>query len=324
MAPAFAKVYRALPLALCLAATGCAQLFGGGQRQPKDGTNVVYQRPPEPAPALFIPGPSVAAKTVSSPQESGATILPPITPAIAKGKAVDDEPAKEVISPLRQLYDQAAQRYEKMPCHSLRMRRREVVGNQQKPEEIIACKFRQDPYSLHFKWLGPEGKNREIVYVKGSKDNLIHTLTAAGDGFFLPAGKHLPIPADSPLVRSRSRYAITEAAVGAWIVKYGRLVQAIDKDAPQAGTAKVLGVLKRPEFEDQVVAVLHRMSPGWEPLLPRGGQRLWFFDPDHHLPVLIITHDETGREVEYYCLDQYRFTVPMTDDDFDPVKLWKK
>ena len=235
-----------------------------GLRPPQEPTKVVQERPPEPVPALCIAGPSVAATTVSAPKEPDGTVLPPLIPAVAKSNPVEEEPVKEVASPLQLLYTQAAERYEKMPCYMVRMRRREVVGNQQKPEEILECKFRQEPYSLHFKWIGAEAKHREVVYVKGSKGNLIHTLTAAGDILLLPGGKHFPVPADSPLVLSKSRYPITEAAVGAWIVKYGRLVDGIDKKSPQAGMAKVLGTLKRPEFEDEVIAVQHRIPPGWE------------------------------------------------------------
>jgi hypothetical protein len=326
---------RGLPLALCLLTAGCALRRNPPPVTSQPTTDLpgtkTAQRPPEPAPSLRIPGSSVAAKPTSTVKEPLVTIVPPeqgqvspLTPGPLPKPPDPDEEAKDRISPLQQLYDQAAQRFEQTPCYELRLRRREVVGNQPKPEENIACRFRQEPYSLHFKWLGPEAKNREVIYVKGRHDNLIHTLTAAGDVFLLPGGKHFKVAPDSAMVRSRSRYPITEAAVGAWIVKFGRLAEAIDKNLPTAGTAKVLGELKRPEFDEKVIAVLHKIPAGWEPLLPQGGQRLWFFDPQHHLPVLIITNDETGREVEYYCMEQYCFNVPMTDDDFDPERLWKR
>ena len=47
----------------------------------------------------------------------------------------------------------------------------------------------------------------------------------------------------------------------------------------------------------KVEGVLQTIPPKSDPHLPRGGQRLWFFDPALSLPMLIITQDETGREV---------------------------
>jgi hypothetical protein len=61
-----------------------------------------------------------------------------------------------------------------------------------------------------------------------------------------------------------------------------------------------------------------------DPNLPRGGHRLWAFDPQTKFPALLITHDETGHEVEYYFYDRFEFPVRLDDDDFNPDKLWTK
>ena len=66
------------------------------------------------------------------------------------------------------------------------------------------------------------------------------------------------------------------------------------------------------------------MPPKSDPLLPGGGKRWWFFDPFNFMPVLIITHDESGREVEYYCNDRIQSPARLDDDDFNPDKLWRK
>jgi hypothetical protein len=56
--------------------------------------------------------------------------------------------------------------------------------------------------------------------------------------------------------------------------------------------------------------------------LPHGGHRLWVFDPATKFPALLITQDDQGREVEYYCYDRFEFPVHLDDDDFNPDKLW--
>jgi hypothetical protein len=46
------------------------------------------------------------------------------------------------------------------------------------------------------------------------------------------------------------------------------------------------------------------------------------FDQATRMPVLILTQDETGHEVEYYCYDRIECPVKLDDDDFNPEKLW--
>src|SRR5207302_10032911 len=115
------------------------------------------------------------------------------------------------VAPLRDLYHKAALKHASMDSYTLRLRRREVVGSQSRPEEILLFKWRKEPWSVYFKWLGTEGKGREVVYVKGRYDNMLHTLTAAGDVPLLPAGKRFKVSPDGILVKSKSRYPITEA-----------------------------------------------------------------------------------------------------------------
>jgi hypothetical protein len=72
-----------------------------------------------------------------------------------------------------------------------------------------------------------------------------------------------------------------------------------------------------------VKGVLQEIPPHQEPQLLRGGQRHWFFDPASHLPVLVVTQEDTGREVEYYCYDCVTFPAYLTHNDFNPHVLWQ-
>jgi len=80
--------------------------------------------------------------------------------------------------------------------------------------------------------------------------------------------------------------------------------------------------MQRHEFASACEAVEQTIAAGAEPLLPRGGRRLWIFDPETKFPVLLVTHDDSGHEVEYYCYDRFEFPVHLDDDDFNPDKLW--
>jgi hypothetical protein len=223
---------------------------------------------------------------------------------------------------LRGLHQRAAQRVAKMDSYIYRMKRREVVNGAKRPEELVLVKIRREPYSVYLKWLAVN-KGREVVYVQGKYDNTMQVRTAAGDIPFVPAGKHMSFHCDSALVKSNSRHAITETGLGTVVERFGRLVTALEKNDPSEGKAKYLGKVKRPEFEQPVEAVHHEIPPDLESLLPKGGERWYFFDATSGLPVLVITHDASG-EVEYYCNDHIQWPVRLDEDDFHPDWMRKR
>jgi Protein of unknown function (DUF1571) len=302
-------------IALGFLLSGCAE-FGQRRFGRRD------EGPPSPAPTLNIPGPPTATAAAPAQEIKQATFQPPPGPNKPPVVAAQGEAPTNQI--LRALYQKANLRHQTMDSYAMRLRRRELVGSKARPEEVILVKFRQEPFSVYFKWIGPEAKGREVVYVKGRYGNEIHTLTAAGDILLLPAGARFSISADSSLVKSKSRYPITEAGLGSSIRKFGSLVEAVEKGDSRQGTLKYLGQVKRPEFEELVECVEQTVPPQSDPLLAGGGRRWWHFDTTHGLPVLVITHDETGREVEYYCNDRIQTPLRLDDDDFNPDKLWKK
>jgi hypothetical protein len=217
---------------------------------------------------------------------------------------------------LSRLAEQSASSYASVSTYMARLRRREQVNGRDKPEEILVFKYRQEPYSVYFKWLGREGQGREVAYVRGRYGDQIHTLLTAGDVPFMPAGKHLAVSPDNVLVRSASRHPITDAGIGHLVDEFGRLVQA------RSTSLKYLGAVKRPEFDMPLESVQQTIAARVDPQLPRGGTRWWMFDATHHLPLLIVTEDTTGHEVEYYCYDRIQFNLPFDDAEFDPAKLW--
>jgi len=216
-----------------------------------------------------------------------------------------------------ELYRQAAERYASMDSYIARMRRREQVNGKDNPEEVLLFKFRKQPCSVYLKWLGAQSKGREVVYVKGRYEDKIHTYLADGDMPFAPAGKIIALPPDSIFVRSSSRHTITDAGIGSILDKFGKLAA----QAQRGGNLKYLGLQLRPEYDTPLESVEQSIAPGQETLLPRGGRRQWYFDPASKLPVLVITWDATGHEVEYYCYDRLEYPVRLDDDDFNPAKL---
>lgn len=310
---------------------GTALLLAGCAQSSRTRQTAANPRPPQPVqqaqldpakPSLVISDAPKAKPKTPAPIQL-ASLQDNITlPATAEPVSTEiaDEPA---VSPFRRLADQANAKWATMNDYVLRMRRREVVGGSKRPEELMLCKFRKEPFSVYFKWIGSEGQGREVVYVKDRYDNQIHTLTATGDVLFLPGGKRFKVSPDSILVKAKSRHPITEAGLGNIVYRYTKFIDAFEKGQGQLGSAKYLGLLKRTEFEDQVEGVLQTIPPRSDPLLPKGGQRLWFFDPVNHWPVLLVTQDDTGEEVEYYCHDRIVTPARLDEADFNPDILWK-
>jgi hypothetical protein len=209
-----------------------------------------------------------------------------------------------------------------MDSYIVRLTRREQVKGKTGPEEIILFKFRKQPWSLHFKWLSTAGQGREVIYVKGQYENKIHTLLAAGDAPLMPAGKRISLAVDSPFVRSASRHPITEAGLGACIDHLTSLLDAQDRGDRRRGVLTVTEPQNRVEFPRPVEALEQVIPAGAEPELPRGGRRLFFFDPATNLPLLVTTRNDHGQEVEYYRYDRLISPVQLDADDFNPDKVW--
>jgi hypothetical protein len=200
--------------------------------------------------------------------------------------------------------------------------RRESQKGKPGPEEIIALSFRKQPFSVHFKWLGKTAEGREVVYVKDRFENKIHTKVAAGDSMLLPAGSRLSLSPDNPLVRSASRHPITDAGICHCVESLLEQFNAQERGDRRQGTITVLPPQRRPEYPQPVETLERLIPPGVEPDLPRGGRRYIYFDSDWHLPMLVITYDDKGKEVEYYRYDRLMAPANLDDDDFNPDKLW--
>jgi Protein of unknown function (DUF1571) len=308
-----------IQFSVLLAASGCATLT---PRQPPPATapppaTTAKTKPPRPMPALA----NAEALAITAPPRSDQ---PPSAVRPAAHEPAPEAPAAPAaVDPdtPRRLYRDAAAAYAKQPSYIARLKRREWANGRPRPEETLLFKFRERPWSVHFKWLGEEGQGREVLYVRGQHGDKLHILTAANDVPFTPAGRHMALAPDSFLVRSASRYPITEAGVGRIIERFGRLIEAVDKGQPGAAV-KFLGPAQRPEYPTPLDGVECHVPADFAPEVPQGGRRLVYFDPANRFPVMSVTYDLAGQEVDYACFDRFQLDVRLDDDDFDPDKLW--
>ncbi|HTU23658.1 MAG TPA: DUF1571 domain-containing protein [Gemmataceae bacterium] len=271
-------------------------------------------------PAKTTGGTPVPPAQASPEKKTGETPVPPaqVPPAAQQPDGTTQTPPHTA----RQLLEQAAARCATLDSYIVRLTRRENRKGTLGPEEIIAFSFRKKPFSIHFKWLGKTAEGREVVYVKDRFGNKIHTKVAQGDSLLLPAGARLSLSPDNPLVRSASRHPITDAGVCHCVQALTALLDAQERGDRRKGTLTAIAPQRRPEYPQPVETLEYLIAPGVEPELPRGGRRLIYFDPENHLPMLVVTYDDKSNEVEYYRYDRLIAPANLDDDDFNPDKLW--
>jgi hypothetical protein len=255
-----------------------------------------------------------------------------IRPAMDRARAVPEETLPTTpeanLEALKRLHQRATERFKKLEGFDAKLTRRETVGSKPMPEEVLQFKFRPEPYSLHIKWIGLENQGRELVYVKGKYDDKVQILTGKGEGLLIRSGARWAFPPTDSQVRSKSRFDIREGGMSLSLDWFGRVIAIMDNDPSQATRMRYVGLKPRRERESGLDAVEEVIPPNWEPLLPKGGKRTTYFDPEPSspsfgLPVLVVTLADTGREVEYYWFEQFNSIKP-SDADFDPDRLWKK
>jgi Protein of unknown function (DUF1571) len=277
----------------------------------------------------------VPASGIVSPDGSSVIPRQPVERARAKSEepivpAAASEPIVESnLDALRRISRRSTEHYMAMEGFECRLTRREMVGKQAMPQEELQYKFRREPYSLHIKWVGLEGQGRELVYATGKYDGKVQILTGKGEGLVVPVGLKVARQPTDKEVRGKARYDIREGGMGLGVQWFAKVVAIMERDPSQAKRMKYLGIVKgRPERPSGLEAVEEMIPPDWEPLLPKGGKRTTYFDPDpaspsFGLPIVVAAFNEAGREVEYYNFDHLRPIRP-TDADFDVERLWRK
>ncbi|MFQ3592196.1 MAG: DUF1571 domain-containing protein [Gemmataceae bacterium] len=282
--------------------------------------------PPLPLPlAKAAPAKSSAAAAAAPGLPGSSTSA--ATTSKASPAALDNPSSGPSTNPARierpeELLRLAREQLRTFDSYIVRLSRREAINGQMQPEEVMMFRFRAKPWSVYLKWLSKEGKGREVVYVKGQHDNKIHSLLSAGDIPFMPAGKRMALSPDNILVKNACRHPLEEAGLAASVERLGRILSQTRDDPKRYGRVKLIGPVKRNEFEQPVWGLEHTLPPGADPTLERGGKRTYYFDPDTHLPMLITAFDERGEEVEYYFYDRLQRAVKLDDYDFDPDHLW--
>jgi hypothetical protein len=108
-----------------------------------------------------------------------------------------------------------------------------------------------------------------------------------------------------------------------------KFVEQAETGQRPADTVRALGPVERKEYKAKLNVVEVTLTADDDKFLPKGGKRVYHFDADpksssYGLPVLVISLDHDGKEVEYYCFTDFKLVGELTDADFDHTKVGKK
>lgn len=202
----------------------------------------------------------------------------------------------------------AEQSYAQVHDYTAIFLRRELIGENLRPQETILLKF-QRPFKVYMKWLEGPGNGREGLYVAGAHKSKFLVHEARGFRSLVTAA----MDPDHPRVLQESRHPITDVGIG-------RLLEIIAENA-QRGSRE--GTLKLVDRGPGAVAGqrVHQIE-GILSKDPNAGYYCYrvciSFDEENNLPIRVLVYDWSDRMVEEYTFTELRLNPGLSDRDFDP------
>jgi len=182
----------------------------------------------------------------------------------------------------------------------------ERIDGKIQPTQTIELKVRCEPFSVYMKWLEQPLKGRQVIY---QRDRFQGKLVAnVGDLFGF--GSVFALDPKGPEATKGNRHPITQAGIQ-------HITERLYEQFEEARGAGILRsrFLGSEELYDRPTVKIVR-------LLEDGGYRYWNIDSELLLPIRVITYDARLQLLETYSFKDLRLNVGLTDDDFDPQKLW--
>ena len=220
------------------------------------------------------------------------------------------QPSARVARPLPpemlDLVRAAAERYGRVRSYRAVLIRQERSQWGLPAPDVIAMRFRADPWSVHMEWVGGPHRRREALYVEGANGNSMYALM--GD---LPLSPLFALRPNNPLAKRFSRHPITEAGIGRLLQKLSQVVRNAQRG--KYGTFRYAGLVRDSDGRE-----LHQILQ--EPT--GGGQRMWTIDRALGLPVGVCRTDRDGQLLNSYRYTRVELDPGLMDADFDPARLW--
>ena len=194
--------------------------------------------------------------------------------------------------------------------------RQERVNGQMQPEQTIQIRVRQQPFSVHMKWLGPQKLvGQEAYFVAGKNNNQVKAKAA---GALLSTLGFLSFDPTDPKIMASNRHPITEAGIGNLIERIAQGNEAERRLPPDQSIVSFADYkfLNRPVTRMESA---HRVNNGQFYC----HRTVVFIDKETRLPVRFEAYDwprpdgpQNGDLLECYSFVDVKFNVGLNDSAF--------
>jgi hypothetical protein len=111
------------------------------------------------------------------------------------------------------LLERGVEKFHAIPSYTFTLTRRERVGGDLLPPQVMDVKLRHQPFSLYMKWIEGEGagvKGRQLLYVDGQNDNKLVILPG---GLLGRVSGPVTLALDDPMVTAEARHPANECGL---------------------------------------------------------------------------------------------------------------
>ncbi|MCI0457325.1 MAG: DUF1571 domain-containing protein [Gemmataceae bacterium] len=224
-------------------------------------------------------------------------------------------PQSPLDAPLR-LLNEGRQTYQRVTDYTCTLISQERVRGKLLPENVISFYFRNQPYSVYMKWIGPKDMvGQEVAYVHGRNKNQMRVY--AGHIALGKVRGWMPIAPNDPKVLEHSNHIITEAGIANLMEQLARSWEA----ERRLGKTQV----QMAEYE-----YAQRRCTRVESVRSERAQGVYcyrsvvYFDKETRLPIRMENYDwprpggpPQGELMECFSYINLRFNVGLNDQLFN-------
>jgi hypothetical protein len=225
-------------------------------------------------------------------------------------------PVQTQVDPSAQLIADARASFSRVKDYMGTLVKEERVGGQLQPEQYIAFRIRQQPFSVYLKWTGPKQfDGQEAMYVAGKNGNKMRAKAASG---LAAAMGFVSLDPTDPRALRHSRHAITESGIGNLIETIARGHEA-ERNLPPGQSQTTYREFMFQQKPCVGIENVHKVNNGQFYCY----RTVVYFDKQTKLPVRFEAYDwpkaggpAGGDKLECYSYIDLKFNVGLTDAAF--------
>lgn len=172
--------------------------------------------------------------------------------------------------------------------------------------ERIACRFRRQPFSVYMKWLDPDVKYGESVYVAGVADDKVRFVPRHGLFGLPPTITRVDL--QTPVTWGEARYPLTDFGLERMMA---RTLATLDRAAGHV-RIRYLGLARVPQRQRWAHALRFEFDEG----IVSTPLRELYIDPQTRLPICTRLFRSSGALEAAYWWEDVDTHVHLTDGDF--------